>query len=80
VLTARVDDVEGESLTASVRIANQLDFVDPVNLCVAVVVLDVYPLFQFFNAECENRRNMHFFPMILFPKSPETSTIARLQA
>jgi len=51
VLTARGDDVEGESLTASVRIANQLDFVDPVNLCVAVVVLDVYPVFQFFNAE-----------------------------
>jgi hypothetical protein len=44
-------DGEGESLTASVHIANQPDLADPVSLQVAVVVLDVlYPLFQFFNA------------------------------
>jgi hypothetical protein len=39
-------DGEGVSLAAPLRIANQPDFVDPVNLWVAVVVLDVlYPCF-----------------------------------
>jgi hypothetical protein len=70
------DDV-GESLAASLHIANQPDFVDPVHFQVAVAVLDVlYPLFQFFNPECRYLLVMHVFPMILSSKPPETSTIA----
>jgi hypothetical protein len=52
MVSAMMRDCEGASLTAP-HIANCPDFVDPVDLWVAVVVLDVlYPCFYFFNAEC----------------------------